>query len=232
MKGLILVVEDDTQLNSMIQSHLSQIGYEVIGVNSGEAALEKLKTNPTIDVAVLDIDLSLSGGEIDGLDVARAVYYQTDAISIMLTAFAYDEYGDQSYALGAKGYIQKSNYDFIPMLKNTIAALLDLKRSQATSALSCGPLTIYLYNHRVVEDGELIDMSPMEVKTLVALIKRCNQVVSKEDLHLALYPNPNPDTAPPVSIIETYISSLRKKLSLVSIETVRGLGYRLAAKEL
>ncbi len=215
----------------MIQTHLSRAGYEVIGVNSGEAALEKLRVNPTIDVAVLDIDLSLAGGELDGLDVARAVYYQTDAISIMLTAFAYNEYGDQSYALGAKGYIQKSDYDFIPMLKNTIAALLDLKRSQATSTLSCGQLTVYLYNHRVVERDELIDMSPMEVKMLVALIKKCQQVVSKEDLHLALYPNPNPDVTPPLSIVETYISSLRKKLSTTSIETVRGLGYKLSAKE-
>lgn len=227
MKGFILVVEDDNQLNNMIQTHLTRAGYQVIGVNSGEAALEQLKTNSTIDVAVLDIDLSLAGGELDGLDVARAIYYQTDAISIMLTAFAYHEYGDQSYALGAKSYIQKSDYDFMPRLKNNIAALLDLKNSQATSNLSCGGLTVYLYNHRVIEDGELIDISPMEVKLLVTLIKNCQQAISKEDLHLALYPNPNPDTNPSLSIVETYISSLRKKLKVSSIETVRGFGYRL-----
>ncbi|MEZ4630429.1 MAG: response regulator [Deinococcales bacterium] len=120
MKAAILLIEDDRQLANVLERHLQRAGYHITLVHSGEDALEKLKSQIDIDVAIIDIDLSLSGGDLDGLDVARAVYYQSDAISIMLTAFSYSEYGEQSYALGAKAYLQKSNPDFIPMLKNTI----------------------------------------------------------------------------------------------------------------
>ncbi|MEZ4630428.1 MAG: winged helix-turn-helix domain-containing protein [Deinococcales bacterium] len=90
-----------------------------------------------------------------------------------------------------------------------------------------GPLQINLLNYRVSEAGEKLDIPPMELKILMALMKNCQKPVSKDDLHLALYPNPDPDTSPPLSIIESYISSLRKRLRRCSIDTVRGVGYRL-----
>lgn len=231
MKGSLLLIEDDRQLASVVGRHMERTGFSVKTVHSGEDAIDALKANSDFDAAIVDIDLSLGGGDMDGLDVARAVYYQSDAVCIMLTAFSHQEYGDQSYALGAKAYIQKSNPDFIPMLKNTIGALLELKTTQTSSTLSCGSLKLNLHNQRVSEGETRLDLSPMEFKTLLALMKQCQEAVSKDDLHLSLYPNPDPDNSPPLSIIESYISTLRKKLNVCKIDTVRGVGYRLTPED-
>ena len=94
-------------------------------------------------------------------------------------------------------------------------------------ALRCGALALDTRSGRVSLDGLPINLTSLEFRLLAYLMHRPGSVVSRTELTEHLYAQ---DFERDSNTIEVFVGRLRRKLPLATIETVRGMGYRLAAK--
>ncbi|MCO5112318.1 MAG: winged helix-turn-helix domain-containing protein, partial [Burkholderiaceae bacterium] len=88
----------------------------------------------------------------------------------------------------------------------------------------CGPILLDTRQARVLVDGLPLQLTSHEFKLLSLLMQRKGEVLSRTELSEHLYPQ---DADRDSNTIEVFVGRLRKKLPTGSIETVRGLGYRL-----
>jgi DNA-binding response OmpR family regulator len=143
---------------------------------------------------------------------------------VILTAR--DDVGDKVAGLegGADDYVTKP-FRFEELLARVRARLRD-ERSVEPTVLRAGDMTLDLRTRRASTDGHTIDLTAREFTMLEVLIRHAGQVLSREQLlsHVWGY-----DYDPGSNVVDVYIGYLRKKLGPDSIETVRGMGYRLAA---
>ncbi len=100
----VLVLEDETNIRSFVVINLKRAGYEAIEAGTGEEALEQLKKNPDVSVALLDIMLP----DIDGFEVCRRIRGSNSRIGIiMLTARSQEMDKVHGLMLGADDYVTK-----------------------------------------------------------------------------------------------------------------------------
>ena len=224
-KENILIVDDEEDILQLITYNLTKEGYSVIGVGTGEKAVEIANSKPP-DIIVLD--LMLPG--IDGLEVCKRL--KNDSLTnhipiLMLTAKSEDSDIVIGLELGADDYMIKP---FSPkVLTAKIKALL---RRKSVLEPESGDSVIEYYgiriNHELREvsaEGEIISLTSTEFDILYFLLKRPGTVYSRAQI----VDNVKGDDYPVTDrSVDFHIVSLRKKLggSGKLIETVRGVGYR------
>jgi len=215
----ILLVEDDTLLGDGIRTGLRQDGYAVDWVTQGEAAEQALATD-AFDLVVLD--LGLPGR--DGLSVLQQLRRGgNDTPVIILTAR--DTVADRIQGLdgGADDYLIKP-FD-LDELAARARALIRRSKGRTTPLLEFGRLTLDPTSHQVIYKNQPVEMSPREFALLRILMENADKLVSKTRLQEALY---GWDQDVESNAVEVHIHHLRKKLDANLIQTVRGVGYRLA----
>ena len=215
----ILLVEDDTLLGDGIRTGLRQDGYAVDWVTQGEAAEQALATD-AFDLVVLD--LGLPGR--DGLSVLQQLRRGgNDTPVIILTAR--DTVADRIQGLdgGADDYLIKP-FD-LDELAARARALIRRSKGRTTPLLEFGRLTLDPASHQVIYKNQPVEMSPREFALLRILMENADKLVSKTRLQEALY---GWDQDVESNAVEVHIHHLRKKLDANLIQTVRGVGYRLA----
>ena len=215
----ILLVEDDTLLGEGIRVGLRQDGYAVDWVTRGEAAEQALATD-AFDLVVLD--LGLPGR--DGLSVLQHLRRGgNDTPVIILTAR--DTVADRIQGLdgGADDYLIKP-FD-LDELAARARALIRRSKGRTTPLLQHGSLTLDPASHQVIYKDQPVEMSPREFALLRILMENADKLVSKTRLQETLY---GWDQDVESNAVEVHIHHLRKKLDAGLIETVRGVGYRLA----
>ena len=215
----ILLVEDDTLLGEGIRVGLRQDGYAVDWVTRGEAAEQALATD-AFDLVVLDIGLP---GQ-DGLSVLQQLRQGgNDTPVIILTAR--DTVADRIQGLdgGADDYLIKP-FD-LDELAARARALIRRSKGRTTPLLEFGRLTLDPASHQVIYKDQSVEMSPREFALLRILMENADRLVSKTRLQETLY---GWDQDVESNAVEVHIHHLRKKLDAELIETVRGVGYRLA----
>jgi len=215
----ILLVEDDTLLGDGIRVGLRQDGYAVDWVTQGEAAEQALATD-AFDLVVLD--LGLPGR--DGLSVLQQLRrVGNDTPVIILTAR--DTVADRIQGLdgGADDYLIKP-FD-LDELAARARALIRRSKGRTTPLLEFGRLTLDPASHQVNYKNQPVEMSPREFALLRILMENADKLVSKTRLQEALY---GWDQDVESNAVEVHIHHLRKKLDANLIQTVRGVGYRLA----
>ena len=215
----ILLVEDDTLLGEGIRVGLRQDGYAVDWVTQGEAAEQALATD-AFDLVVLD--LGLPGR--DGLSVLQQLRRGgNDTPVIILTAR--DTVADRIQGLdgGADDYLIKP-FD-LDELAARARALIRRSKGRTTPLLEFGRLTLDPASHQVNYKNQPVEMSPREFALLRILMENADKLVSKTRLQEALY---GWDQDVESNAVEVHIHHLRKKLDANLIQTVRGVGYRLA----
>ena len=100
----VLVLEDETNIRSFVVINLKRAGYEAIEAGTGEEALEQLKKNPDVSVALLDIMLP----DMDGFEVCRRIRGSNSRIGIiMLTARTQEMDKVTGLMTGADDYVTK-----------------------------------------------------------------------------------------------------------------------------
>lgn len=247
--GVAVVVEDDEDVRHLVEAVLSQAGFDVHGAASGREGVEVVRSQKA-SVVTLDVGLS----DIDGFEVLRRIREFSDAYVVMLTART-DEL-DTLTALhtGADDFMTKP---FRPReLRARVAAMMRRPRLDAAAtareqgeSVSKGAVrpqdAVFRHNGLVLNphtrsvtlDGVPTSLTRSEFDLLHALLKGAGAVRSKVDLVRVVrgeyygadaYISESDERA-----VEVHIGNLRRKLREDPVQprwlqTVRGVGYRLA----
>jgi DNA-binding response OmpR family regulator len=216
----ILIAEDEPRLASFLEKGLRANGFVTTVAADGISA-SAMARDDEFDLLVLD--LGLPGR--DGTVVLRELRAAGQRMPVVILT-ARDDVGDKVAGLegGADDYVTKP-FRFEELLARVRARLRD-ERSVEPTVLRAGDMTLDLRTRRASTDGHTIDLTAREFTMLEVLIRHAGQVLSREQLlsHVWGY-----DYDPGSNVVDVYIGYLRKKLGPDSIETVRGMGYRLAA---
>lgn len=219
----ILLAEDDELLGSGIRAGLAQHGFAVDWVRDGVAAERELATG-AYQACVLDLGLPRQDGMIV-LQQARARRNTTPVL--ILTARDAVPARIAGLDAGADDYLIKP-VD-LHELAARLRALVRRAHGQSDTLLVTGRITLDPAAHQVLYDGQPIELPGREYDLLHALMLNAGRVLSREQLEQHLYQWGSEINS---NAVEVHIYHLRRKLGAALIETVRGVGYRIARTDL
>ncbi len=220
----ILVVEDEVNLATAVAQGLTAEGYGVEVAHDGEEGLWRAREGQ-FDAIILDIMLP----GINGYVICRTLR-EDDIWTPILMLTAKDGEYDEAEGLdtGADDYLTKP-FSFVVLLAR-LRALLRRGTTVRPALLSVGDLTLDSGARQCTRNGVEIHLTPREFALLEALVIEQGRVRTKFELIDRVW---GLDYDGPPNIVEVYIGYLRKKIDrpfgLDTIETVRGVGYRLSA---
>ena len=216
----ILVVEDDVNLNRQLVEALQEAGYVVDKAFDGEEGHFLGDTEP-YDAVILDIGLP----EMDGITVLEK-WRAAGRVMPVLLLTARDRWSDKVAGIdaGADDYLTKPFH--MEELLARVRALLRRYSNHASAQWRCGSLMLDTRLAKVTVDGQALSLTSHEFKVLAVLMQRAGEVISRSELTEHVYAQDHDRDS---NTIDVFIARLRKKLPPDTIETVRGLGYRLAA---
>jgi two-component system OmpR family response regulator len=218
----ILVVEDERDLNRQLVAALEQAGYAVDRAHDGEEGQFLGETEP-YDAIVLDLGLP----KIDGVSVLKA-WRRSGRKTPVLILTARDRWSDkvEAFDVGADDYVAKPFH--MEEILARLRALLRRSAGHATNELVCGPVRLDARAGRVSVDGEAIKLTSHEFRLLSYLMHHAGRVISRNEIVEHLY---DQDFDRDSNTIEVFVGRIRRKLGVDIIQTVRGLGYILAAPD-
>ena len=229
MKPLILVVEDEQALVTLLRYNFEAAGYEVATALDGdEALLAVAERRP--DLIVLDWMLP----SISGLEVCRQLRRKAetrDVPVIMLTARG--EEGDRVRGLdsGADDYVTKP-FSPTELVARVRAVLRRSRPSTAEEVLAYAGIQMDLAAHRVTRSGRAIHLGPTEFRLLRHFLEHPGRVFAREQLLDAVWGH---DVYVEPRTVDVHIRRLRKAINAAGepdvIRTVRTAGYALDATE-
>ena len=222
MNHLILIVDDDTELTSLLAQYLEPEGFSTVCVHDGDAAVKKAM-NQAFDAIILDVMLP----KLNGFEVLKAIREHLDVPVLMLTARGDDIDRIVGLEIGADDYLPK------PCNPRELVARLRaiLRRTQKIPIqkpiIEHHQVIVDCSKHQATMAGTALDLTNAEFNILEMLIKAPGQAFSKEEL--TEYALGRKYTAYDRSI-DVHISNLRNKLGdnplgEPLIKTVRGFGY-------
>jgi two-component system OmpR family response regulator len=216
----LLVVEDDQDLNRQIVRALEEAGYAVDRAFDGEEGHFLGDTEP-YDAVVLDVGLP----KIDGITVLER-WRRAGRVMPVLILTARDRWSDkvQGFDSGADDYVAKPFH--MEEVLARLRALIRRTTGHATNELVCGPVRLDARSGRVVVEGNPVKLTSHEFRLLSYLMHHAGRVVSRTELVEHLY---DQDFDRDSNTIEVFVGRLRRKLGVDVIQTVRGMGYILAA---
>jgi two-component system OmpR family response regulator len=219
----VLVVEDEENVRYVAAAALRLAGLTVDEVATGREALRELiEPRPVYDLLVLDVMLP----DLDGFEVCRRLRSQGVAIPVVfLTARGTTEDRVRGLSIGGDDYLTKP-FSVEELVARVRVVLRRTGRSPAAEVLSAGAVELDDDAHLVRVDGRDVALSPTEFKLLRFLLRNPGRALTRAQIidHVWDY-----DFAGEPTVIETFVSSLRRKLDPEArlIQTVRGVGYRL-----
>ena len=215
----ILVVEDDPDLNRQLVTSLQEAGYAVDSATDGEDGHFLGDTEP-YDAVILDLGLP----SLDGISILER-WRQDGHVMPVLILTARDRWSDkvQGIDAGADDYVAKPFH--IEEVLARIRALVRRAAGHASSEIISGAVRLDTKSSRVTVNGAPIKLTSHEFRLLSYFMHHQNRVISRTELTEHLY---DQDFDRDSNTIEVFVGRLRKKIPSDMIETVRGLGYRLA----
>jgi two-component system OmpR family response regulator len=219
---LVLVVDDEENIRYLVESGLQLAGIETVSAADGRAALATV-ADQRPDLIVLDVMMP----ELDGFETLRRLRDAGDKTPIIFLT-ARDSTDDRVKGLTSGG----DDYMIKPFAIAELVARVQLRlegsrQAAAHSVFRCADLELDDDAHRVTRAGTVVALSPTEYKLLRVLISNTGRVLSRTQLleHVWEY-----DFDGDSSVVDTYISYLRRKLDNVEpklIHTIRGIGFCL-----
>lgn len=221
----VLVIDDEPGVRDLISEALSLSEITAVQAADGLEALSFLRRE-RFDLLVLDINMP----KLDGLALLEKL--RTEGMSVpvlMLSARADKSDINQGLRIGADDYLTKPFS--IEELVLRVKAILRRSKGEVAEVkvLTCGPISMDFSKYSVKFNDQPIDLSPTEFKLLEQLILNRGNVVTKETLLSEVW---EIDFKSSSTVVDTYISYLRKKLHIDGfdgIKTVRGIGFQIVA---
>jgi two-component system OmpR family response regulator len=218
----VLVVDDEENIRFLVESALQLAGMETAGAEDGRAGL-RLVADFRPDLIVLDVMMP----ELDGFEILQRLRDGGSRTPVIFLT-ARDSTDDRVRGLTAGG----DDYMVKPFAVAELVARVQLRLQQAGRAtnqtvLRCADLELDIDAHRVSRAGAVVELSPTEYKLLHYLLANSGRVLTRAQLldHVWEY-----DFGGDSSVVDTYISYLRRKLDHVEpklIHTIRGVGFCL-----
>jgi len=218
----VLLVEDEHRLAETIKRGLTDHGFVVEIAHNGTDGLW-LATENSFDVIILDIMLpGMHGYEV--LKKLRALQIWTPVL--MLTAKDGEHDQVDAFDLGADDYLTKP-FSFVVLLAR-LRALIRRGAPERPVAMEAGDLLLDPTTHRVSRAGQDITLTPKEFALLQFFLQNSGTAMTKSHILDHVW---DPAFGGDVNVVEVYVRYLRLKIDVPfgrqSIETIRGVGYRL-----
>jgi two-component system copper resistance phosphate regulon response regulator CusR len=218
----ILIVEDEPRISSFIAKGLKANGFTPTVAPDGMTGFDYAMT-AEFDLVILDIGLP----DIDGFDVLDRLRAAGNRIPVVILT-ARDSPTDTVAGLegGADDYMPKP-FRFDELLAR-VRLRLRSDHPPEVAVLTAGDLVLDLYGHKARVGARSVDLSAREFALAETFLRHPGQVLSREQLlsHVWGY-----DFEPGSNVVDVYVGYLRGKVGAERIETVRGMGYRLADTE-
>ena len=222
---LILVVEDEAALATMLRYNLEREGYRVAEASDGQEALASIADEPP-DLVLLDWMLP----SLSGIEVCRQIRRRPETSQlpvIMLTARGEDRDAVRALDIGADDYITKP-FNLDSLLARIRALLRRASSVPAGGQLSFADITMDLAAHRVQRGGRPVALGQTEYRLLEFFLQHPRRVFAREALLDAVWGR---DIHVEPRTVDVHIRRLRKTLNGPSeadvIRTVRAAGYAL-----
>ncbi|SIR62652.1 DNA-binding response regulator, OmpR family, contains REC and winged-helix (wHTH) domain [Paenibacillus macquariensis] len=224
MMQTILIIEDDPQLRQLLKEHLEKYNYQVHAITEFGTVMEQFQ-HVKPHLVLLDVNLP----KFDGFFWCRQIRTVSTCPILFISARA--DKMDQVVALqnGADDYITKPFYPEVVLAKIES----QLRRAygdyaSASTTITAGELSLKVDTQELSYNGVTAELSFKETTLLSLLMEHANQVVSRVFLLDALWDD---HRYVGENTLNVYVTRLRKSLEVMgleqSIETIRGVGYRL-----
>ena len=225
----VLILEDEVNIRSFVVINLRRAGYDVVEAGTGQEALDILRQNPDVRVAILDIMLP----DIDGFEVCRRIRANNKQMGvIMLTARTQEMDKITGLMTGADDYVTK------PFSPAELTARIDALyrriggENAAEAELLCqGPFVMNTRNHTLEKAGNRIRLTQVEYSIMKLFMLNPGRALSREDILSAVWGR---DYDGELKIVDVNIRRLRIKIeddtaNPTYITTVWGFGYKWGA---
>ena len=222
----VLILEDEVNIRSFVVINLKRAGYEPVEAGTGAEALQRLKENPDIGVAILDIMLP----DIDGFEVCRTIRTTNKTIGIiMLTARTQEMDKVTGLMTGADDYVTK------PFSPAELTARIDALYRRVGGGVESDPevivhepFTLNTRNRTLEKDGRPIRLTQVDYAIVQLFMQNPGRALSREDILNAVWGR---DYDGELKIVDVNIRRLRIKIedntaNPTYITTVWGFGYK------
>lgn len=215
----ILIADDEERWRRLVGDFLRNEGYKVVEASDGQEAVDLVKNDSDISMAILDIMMPV----IDGIQACQTIRSFSQLPIIMLTAKNDEDSEVMGFVCGADEYISKPVK--FPVFIARVKALL--KRSVSVrSTVDVAGICIDPDAHTVTVDGKEVSLTPREFELLLYVAQNKNIALSRQQILSAVW---NFDYYGDARTVDTHIKNLRMKLGDhgAALKTVRGRGYKL-----
>ena len=223
----VLVLEDEDNIRSFVVINLKRAGYDTIEAASGEEALEKLKRNPDVKVALLDVMLP----GIDGFEVCRRIRGNNSKIGIiMLTARSQEMDKVTGLMTGADDYVTK------PFSPAELTARVDAlyrrsggeEKQMDSGEIAQPPFLLNTRNRTLEKNGKRIKLTQVEYSVIKLFMDNPGKALSRDEILESVWGR---DYYGEVKIVDVNIRRLRLKVeddptNPTYITTIWGYGYK------
>lgn len=221
----VLVLEDEANIRSFVVINLNRAGYETIEAGTGEEALEQLRLNPDVRVALLDIMLP----DMDGFEVCRRIRAGNTKIGIiMLTARTQEMDKVTGFMTGADDYVTK------PFSPSELTARIDaLYRRIGGDTLDDGeiqqpPFTLNTRKRTLEKNGQRVKLTQVEFSIMRMFMENPGKALAREEILKSVW---GENYIGELKIVDVNIRRLRVKIedeptSPTFITTIWGYGYK------
>ena len=221
----ILVLEDESNIRSFVVLNLNRAGYETIEAGTGEEALEQLRLNPDIRMALLDIMLP----DMDGFEVCRRIRASNSKIGIiMLTARTQEMDKVTGFMTGADDYVTK------PFSPAELTARIDaLYRRTGGEMMDDGeiqqpPFVLNTRKRTLEKNGQRVKLTQVEYAIIKMFMENPGKALSREEILKFVWGD---NYMGELKIVDVNIRRLRVKIeddptNPIYITTIWGYGYK------
>ncbi len=221
----ILVLEDEANIRSFVVLNLNRAGYETIEAGTGEEALEQLRLNPDVRMALLDIMLP----DMDGFEVCRRIRASNSKIGIiMLTARTQEMDKVTGFMTGADDYVTK------PFSPAELTARIDaLYRRTGGETMEDGeikqaPFVLNTRKRTLEKNGQRVKLTQVEYAIIKMFMENPGKALSREEILKFVW---GENYLGELKIVDVNIRRLRVKIeddptNPIYITTIWGYGYK------
>lgn len=223
----ILVLEDESSIRSFVVINLRRAGFEPVEAETGAEALERLRADPEIRVALLDVMLP----DIDGFEVCRRIRAGDSRIGIiMLSAKSQEMDKITGLMSGADDYVTKpfSTAELTARIDALYRRTGEAEDAPGAETLTQGPFALNLRTRVLEKNGVRVRLTQVEYSLVRLFMANSGKPLSREEILTQVW---GKDDAADVKVVDVNIRRLRVKLEEdptlpVYLSTVWGYGYQ------